>query len=166
MPYKDLVQPEIIMIQDDLRLRKYDGNYKIAVPWYQDKVVYYNSEGITDESKIPDADYVKGMYDYLVKNGECYFIEVLEDQKFVPIGDVTLKEQNPPIVIGAAKYRGIGIGKKVMTAIINRARELGIKKFYGSTVYDYNIVSQKMHESLGYKCVGKEGNEKIYELEL
>lgn len=160
---RDIVQPELIEIDAKLRLRKYDGNYKIAVKWYQDPEVYYNSEGITDPCNIPDDDYVKGMYAYLVNAGECYFIEVLEDGAFVPVGDVTLKEENPPIVIGVAQYRGVGIGKRVMEAIIERAKELNIPKLYGSTVYDYNIRSQKLHESLGFQVVGKRGNELIYE---
>ncbi len=166
MPYRDVIQPEILSIEPALRLRKYDGNFEIAVPWYQDPVVYYNSEGIEDPEKIPGRDYVQGMYQYLSEHGECYWIEVLEDGAFVPIGDVTLKEENPPIAIGVGKYRGIGIGTKVMQAIINRARELGIPKLYGSKVYTYNIVSQKMHEALGFRCVGVNGRERSYELDL
>jgi len=106
------------------------------------------------------------MYDHLFNNGELYFIEVLENDEFIPIGDVTLKEENLPIVIGVAKYRGKGIAKKVMKAILNKAKELGINKIYGSVVYDYNIASQKLHESLGYRCVEVRGNKLIYELEL
>lgn len=166
MAYKDFEQPIIIEIDEKLRLRAYDGNYSIAIPWYQDEVVYYNSEGITDTSRIPDEKYVKGMYEFLKNVGELYFIEVLENGEFIPIGDVTLKEENPPIAIGVPKYRGKGIGKKVMKAIIKRAKEVGISKFYGTTIYDYNIASQRMHEELGYKCVEIRGKDRIYELEL
>jgi RimJ/RimL family protein N-acetyltransferase len=166
MAYKDFVQPQIINIDNEIRLRAYDGNYQQAILWYQDEVVYYNSEGITDSSKIPDESYVKRMYEYLNNNGELYFIEIHEDGKYIPIGDVTLKEQNPPIAIGVAKYRGKGIGTKVMKAIIKRAKEIGMTKFYGTTIYDYNIASQRMHEALGYKCVEIKGKDRIYELEL
>lgn len=166
MAYKDFNQPNIIYIDDNLRLKAYDGNYEQAIPWYQDEVVYYNSEGITDVSKIPDKNYVKRMYDYLYNHGELYFIEVKENDSFAAIGDVTLKEENPPIAIGVAKYRGIGIGKKVMNAIIKRAKEVGIEKIYGSTVYEYNTASQKMHESLGFKCVEIKDNKRMYELQL
>jgi RimJ/RimL family protein N-acetyltransferase len=166
MAYKDFVQPQIINIDNEVRLRSYDGSYKQAIPWYQDEFVYYNSEGITDTSKIPDESYVKRMYEYLNNNGELYFIEVLEDGAYIPIGDVTIKEQNPPIAIGVAKYRGVGIGTKVMKVIIKRGKEIGITKFYGTTIYDYNIASQKLHESLGYICVEVRGKDRIYELEL
>lgn len=85
--------------------------------WYQDPVVYYNSEGITKQEDIPDESYVKKMYEYLSNAGECYFIEVWENGKFIPVGDVTVKEENPPIVMGEARYRGIGLGKQVMAAV-------------------------------------------------
>lgn len=166
MAYKDFQQPEIIEIDENIRLRKYDGNYKQAVAWYQDEFVYKNSEGISDSSKIPDEKYVRKMYEYLSENGELYFIELMKNGTFIPIGDVTLKEENPCIAIGVAQYRGIGIGKKAMRAIIERAKKLGIQKFYGSSIYDYNIISQKMHESLGFKCVEARDGIKVYELNL
>lgn len=166
MSYRDILQPEVIDIDDTLRLRKYDGKYEIAIPWYQDPIVYYNSEGITDPEKIPDTEYIKRMYRYLSEHGECYWIEVLEKGVFIPIGDVTLKEENPPIAIGVAQYRSVGIGTKVMRAIIRRAKELGIPKLYGSKVYTYNKISQKMHESLGFQCVGISENEMYYEIDL
>jgi len=164
MFFKGIVQPNILNIDETLRLRIYDGNFMIALPWYQDEVVYYNSEGITDKLKIPNEEYVEDMFDYLKEKGEVYFIEIKKDGVFTPIGDVTLKEENPPIVIGVPEYRGKGIGKKVMSAIINRAREIGIKRFYNAIIYDYNIASQKMCESLGFKCVEVKGNERVYEL--
>ena len=156
-------QPEILSVSDAVRLRKYDGNYRIAVKWYQDPVVYYNSEGIVRPEDIPDEVYVKKMYDYLSEAGECYFIEVLEDGRFIPVGDVTVKAENPPIVIGEARYRGRGLGKQVMAAVLKRAMELGIPKIYGSAVYDYNISSQRLHEALGFRPVGKRENMILYE---
>lgn len=157
---------KILQIEENLRLRAYDGDYLQALPWYQDEYVYRNSEGITDSGQIPDENYVRRMYEYLSEHGELYFIEILENEKYVAIGDVTLIEENLPIVIGVAKYRGCGIGKKVMKTILARAKELGVTKIHGSAVYDYNIASQKLHEALGYKCVRVEGNQRIYELEL
>lgn len=164
MPLSGSQQPRVIPVDDGLRLRAYDGDYRKAVAWYRDPVVYRNSEGITDVSKIPDEDYVRRMYEFLSRSGELYFIEVLEDGEFVSIGDVTLKEENPSIAIGVPKYRGIGIGKKVMKAIIARARELGIARFHGTKIYDYNTASRRLFESLGFRCVRVEGNTRIYEL--
>lgn len=166
MDEKQNPQPEILPIDRDLRLRKYDGNYRIAVKWYQDPVVYKNSEGITRQEDIPDEDYVRAMYEYLSANGECYFIEVLENGRFRPIGDVTVKAENLPVVIGEAAWRGRGIGRRVMAKALCRARELGISRITGSVIYDYNTPSQRLHESLGFHRVDVKGNKWIYELSL
>lgn len=168
MSINGIAQPEIINIDGTLRLRAYDGNYLTGLPWYQNEAVYYNSEGITDKSKIPDAKWVENMYSAFSNSGksEMYFIEIKKNDTFIPIGDVALQEQNPPIVIGADEYRGIGIGKKVMSTVIQRAREIGIKKLYNTVIYEYNIASQKLYESLGFVCVDVRNNERIYELTL
>lgn len=161
---KNIQQPEIITINDFLRLRKYDGNYEIMLPAYQDPYIYQNSEGIFDDAKKPDLDYVKGMCDYLSKAGEFYFIEAKENGSFVSIGDVTVKAENPPIAIWAEKYRGVGVGTTVMKTVINRLKEFGIDKISGSTVYKWNLPSQKMHEKLGFRRVCENEREYTYEL--
>ena len=155
MALKEFEQPEIIDISDTLRLRKYDGHYELFLPGYQNPVVYQNSEGIFDESRIPDLDYVKGMCTYLAKVGELYCIEAKENGTYVPIGDVTVKDENPPIAIWVDAYRGKGIGKLVMQTVIT-----------GSTVYQWNTSSQKLHESLGFHRVSEDEKEITYEREL
>ena len=166
MPLQNVLQPEIIDINQTLRLRKYDGNYQVALHWYHDPYVYNNSEGIFDDSKKPDIDYVKGMYNWLNENGELYFIEVLDSDTYIPIGDITIKPENPPIAIGVNKYRGMGIGNLVMKTVIDRLRTLGYKKIFNSTVYKWNIASQKMHEKLGFVRVKETDREYLYELDL
>ena len=162
----DLSQPEIITINDSLRLRKYDGNYEMLLPAYQDPYIYQNSEGIFDDAKKPDLDYVRGMCEYLTKAGEFYFIEIKENDSFISIGDVTVKAQNPPIAIWEEKYRGVGIGTTVMKTVIDRLKELGVDKITGSTVYKWNLPSQRMHLKLGFKCVDENEKEYIYDLNI
>lgn len=159
-------QPEIITIDDSLRLRKYDGNFEIMLPAYQDPYIYQNSEGIFDDTRKPDIDYVKRMCEFLARAGELYFIEVKENGSFISIGDVTVKAENPPIAIWVEKYRGVGIGTAVMKTVISRLRELGINKITGSVVYKWNLPSQRMHEKLGFQCVGEKDKELIYELSI
>lgn len=106
------------------------------------------------------------MYHYLDSVGELYFIEILVDGSYQAIGDITVKAVNPPIVIGDSNYRGKGIGKKVMQAMIARAKELNFEKICDSEVYDYNLESIKLHESLGFKPTGKKDNTWFYELKL
>ena len=166
MALKEFEQPEIIDISDSLRLRKYDGHYELFLPGYQNPVVYQNSEGIFDESRIPNLDYVKGMCTYLAKVGELYYIEVKENVTYVPIGDVTVKDENPPIAIWVDAYRGKGIGKLVMQTVIDRLKGLGFAKITGSTVYKWNTASQKLHEGLGFHRISEDEKEITYEREL
>ena len=134
------------------------------MPGYQDPCVYQNSEGIFDEREIPTLDYVKGMCTYLAKVGELYYIEVKENDDVVPVGDVTIKGVNPPIAIWKEGYRGKGIGKLVMQTLIGRLKELGFDRIQGSTVYQWNVSSQKLHEGLGFMRVKEDEKEIIYDL--
>lgn len=166
MALGNTLQPEIITVRPDLRLRKFDGDHTGFLPGYRDPVVYQNSEGIFEESRIPDLDYVERMCGYLSRVGELYYIEVPEDGRFVPIGDVTVKPENPPIAIWRGEYRGKGIGKAVMSAVIERLRNLGYEKITGSSVYRWNTGSQRLHESLGFCRVEENEREIIYERKL
>lgn len=166
MSIKNIEQPIIIQIDDNLRLIKYSGNYEIALTGYQDPYVYQNSEGIFDDTKKPDIDYIKGMFEWLNNNGELYYIQIKEEQDYISIGDVTIKYVNPPITIWYEKYRGIGIGTKVMKTVIKRLKQLGYEKITGTTVYKWNKSSQQMHEKLGFIKIDENEDEYIYELIL
>ena len=122
MAINNIEQPNIININESLRLIKYNGNYEIALSGYQDPYVYQNSEGIFDDIKKPDLEYIKGMFKWLNNNGELYYIQVKDGQDYISIGDVTIKDVNPPITIWYEKYRFIGIGTTVMKTIIKRIR--------------------------------------------
>lgn len=77
MAIKDIDQPEIISINQNLRIRKPDKlDWKQAVPWYQNKKIMHFSEGIND--RVYNLEEVKRMYAYLSSIGELYFIEVYE----------------------------------------------------------------------------------------
>lgn len=166
MPINNIKQPFIIEIDDSLRLLKYNGNYEEALTGYQDPYVYQNSEGIFDNTKKPDIDYIKGMFEWLNNNGELYYIQIKAGEDFISIGDVTIKDVNTPITIWYENYRGIGIGTKVMKTVINRLKELGYEKIIGTTVYKWNKSSQRMHEKLGFIKIDENDDEYIYELTL
>ena len=166
MPIRNIVQPIVIEVEENIRLLKYNGNFEIALSGYQDPYVYKNSEGVFDDAKKPDIDYIKGMFEWLNNNGELYYIQIREGQDFISIGDVTIKDVNPPIAIWYGKYRGIGIGTKVMKIVIKRLKELGYEKITGTTVYKWNESSQRMHEKLGFVKVDENEDEYIYELNL
>lgn len=166
MPLPGIEQPQALPLGEGLRLGRYDGHYEKALPGYQDPYVYQNSEGIFDKDKVPDLDYVRGMCGYLDSHGELYFIEALENGVWVAVGDVTVKPENPPIAIWYAAYRGRGIGRLAMQAVIARLRQLGCKRITGSTVYKWNQVSLKMHQKLGFQIVQETEQEYYLELDL
>lgn len=166
MPFNNIEQPEIIKIEQGLRLKKFDGNIDKMVAGYQDPVVYQNSEGIFDQDKIPDIDYIKGMCKYLDGVGELYFIQVLENGEYSSVGDVTVKAENPPIAIWQENYRGVGIGSKVMKTVMDRLSFLGYEKITGTSIFKWNTVSQRMHERVGFSRVGETKDAYIYEINL
>lgn len=136
-----------IQIEETLRLRRFDGIYDFALAWYQDVETVY----LVDGTKTPYSDEtLTNMYNYLNGKGELYFIEVLENGEWLPIGDVTFWQEDMPIVIGERRYRGKGIGKKVISALVERGRAMGYDKLFVGEIYDYNIGSQKCFESVGF----------------
>ena len=147
MPIPGVLQPELIPICDDLRLRRFDGNYDIALPWYQDAETLRLVDG-KEDPYTPAR--IKRMYDYLGEHGELYWIEVWTENGFRPSGDVTLWQEDMPIVIGERAYRGKGIGRKVVAALCRRARELGYGKIYVDEIYDFNTGSRRCFESMGF----------------
>lgn len=157
MPIEGIEQPLILQIDDTLRLRKFDGVYDFALEWYQDVEMVYLVDGV----KVPYTfEKLERMYSYLNKVGELFFIEVLENGEYKPIGDVAFWSEDMPIVIGDKKYRGKGIGKKVILKLIERGKELGYTKLYVSDIYEYNIGSRKCFESVGFEecCKTEKGN--------
>ncbi len=152
MPIQGISQPEILQIEEGLRLRKFDGIYDFAFNWYQDVETVYMVDGV---KKPYSQETLKCMYEYLDKQGELYFIEVKNADTYIPIGDVTFWENDMPIVIGDKRYRGKEIAKKVIRALVERGKELGYHTLYVNEIYDFNDVSRKCFESLGFRAYEK-----------
>ena len=150
MGIQGIEQPEIFQIDDTLRLRKYDGVHDFALEWYKDEETVYLVDGKRDPYTMPR---LKGMYEYLNDAGELYFIEVLENGTYKPIGDVTFWQEDMPIVIGDPNYRGKGIGLKVILALIERGRELGYGQLAVEEIYDWNTASRRCFEKAGFQAV-------------
>lgn len=164
MPIDKINQPQIIYIDSKLRLRRFDDNYNFALQWYQDLELVKLVDG--PAASVYTKEKLKRMYEYLNCRGELYFIEVLEENKYKPIGDVALCKDNLPIVIGDKLYHNKGIGKGVLRSLILRARELELECINVQEIYDYNICSQKLFESFDFKQSGKTKNGKSYVLNL
>lgn len=156
-------QPDVLPVDERIRLRKYDGKYALAYEWYQDS----ETVKLVDGNEIPySLNRLEKMYDYLNKHGELYFIEVLEEGNYVSIGDVTFWQDDMPIVIGDKRYRGQGIGRKVVQALVERGRSIGFEKLYVNEIYDYNIASIKCFEHTGFQAFEKTENGNRYVLQL
>ena len=111
----------ILQIDNALRLVPY---YKVnhceeAFAWYQDVNLVHLVDGV----KRPYSPAsLEAMYSYLDQHGELFWIEVKEKGEWFPIGDVTLSQDNLPIVIGNPAYQHRGLGKKILSTLIELAR--------------------------------------------
>lgn len=161
MAIQGIEQPEMIQIDDALRLRKYDGVHDFALSWYQDEVTVW----LVDGNRNPyTMERLGGMYHYLNEARELYFIEVYENDTYKPIGDVTFWQEDMPIVIGDPNYRGKGIGRRVIQSLIRRGRMLGFDHLEVGEIYDWNEGSRRCFESVGFRVFTK--TEKGYSFQM
>ena len=160
MPIPHISQPEILIVDRDLRLRKFDGCYDFAFSWYQDAEMVYLVDGVR---RLYSRETLDNMYRYLDAHGELYFIEVRQNGVFRPVGDATFSREDMPIVIGDPAYRGRGIGKKVIGTLMRRALALGYRTLGVSEIYDWNPASRHCFEHLGFRPVEKTKRGSRYE---
>ncbi|NQJ22506.1 GNAT family N-acetyltransferase [Streptococcus suis] len=152
MAIEGVEQAAVLEIDNQIRLRRYDGIHDFAFEWHQDLELVW----LVDGNKEPyTLDRLNRMYGYLATNGECYFIEIFEDEQFIPIGDVTLFADDFAIAIGDKQYWNKGIGTKVLQRMIERAREVGLEEILVEEIYDWNTGSRKLFEKCGFEAVEK-----------
>lgn len=164
MSIEGIIQPDILEINEKIRLKSYRGEYKFALHWYQDKRNIQLIDG--PDASIYDEERIEKMYSYLNSIGELYIIELKEADEFKPIGDVTFCKDTLPIVIGDISYRQKGIGKLVISRLINRARELDFDELNIKEIYNYNLGSKKLFTSLGFQKKTSSENGSSYTLKL
>ena len=152
MPIAGIEQPQILQVDETLRLRKFEGIEPGMLDWYQDIETVYLVDGV---KATYTAEKLEQMYRYLDRHGELYVIDVLGDNGYRPVGDVTFWQEDMPIVIGEKALRGKGIGRKVISALVQRGKELGWSKIYVGEIYDFNPGSRKCFESAGFRAYEK-----------
>lgn len=165
MAIEGVIQPDFIVVDDELRLRKYDEPCDFALDWYQDSETVYLVDGV----RTPyDAEKLYRMYRVLNGRGELYFIEkkALNCSDYVPIGDVTFCQNDLPIVIGDKTLRGQGIGRRVIRALVERAKTLGYCSLDVQEIYSYNLGSRKMFESVGFRAIEETESGHCFRLDL
>ena len=140
---------QIIQINSSLRLVPYylADHRDVALTWYQD----VDLVEFVDGDRIPyNVEKLNDMYSYLEKHGDLFWIEFREKGEWLPIGDVTLSQENLPIVIGNPTYQHQGIGRKVLKTLIDLARKKGWKQLKVQEIYTFNRISIRCFESLGF----------------
>lgn len=140
--------PAVIGIGEGLRLRRFDGIEQVSLKWYEDEETVYLVDGVR-KKYTPET--LRDMYTYLDAHGELYWIEKDEGSGFFPIGDVTLCEDDLPIVIGDRRYRGRGIGVRVLRALIARALEAGWTRLSVREIYRWNAASRRLFTRMGFE---------------
>lgn len=163
MAIEGIEQPAVIQISDSLRLRKFDEIFDFALAWYQDEEVVWLVDGTKN---IYDRNRLSQMYHFLNDAGELYFIEILENGTYMPVGDVTFWQEDMPIVIGDPRYRRKGIGRSVITALVQRGRSLGFDHVAVDEIYGWNEGSRRCFESVGFHAYEKTSKGARYRMEL
>ena len=95
---------QIIQIDSSLRLVPYflADHRDVALTWYQDVDLVELVDGVRSPYSVKKLN---AMYSYLEKHGDLFWIEFREKGEWLPIGDVTLFQENLPIVIGNPTYQ-------------------------------------------------------------
>jgi RimJ/RimL family protein N-acetyltransferase len=91
------------------------------------------------------------MYDYLKHHGFLYYIKY----KNHLCGDVCLKYDGDLAITINNNYQNKHIGRRVIKKIILIAKYLGFKQVQAK-IYTFNIQSQKMFLSIGFKKLDTE----------
>lgn len=149
MPIAHVRQPEILPVGESLRLRRFCEPFDFALDWYQDAGTLLLVGGSTTPY---DLARLTRMYHYLNAHGELYWIELQDGTGFRPIGDVTFWQEDLPIVIGDRRFRRMGIGRQVVSALIRRGRLLGYDHLSVREIYRYNHGSRRLFEQLGFRA--------------
>lgn len=90
----------------------------------------------------------------------------LDDIEKNPIGYGHLDDDNLNIWLGICvlpKYHGMGIGNKIMKYLVQKAKDIDIKKI-NLTVDIDNIIAKKLYEKMGFKIFKK--TEEFYHMFL
>ena len=144
MPIPGIQQPEVLHVpcQDHLklRLRKYDGHFNFAWPWYQDPETVRLVDGKTEPYSM---ERIEKMYTYLNEHGELYFIEIFRNDLWTPVGDVTFWQEDMPIVIGDPRVDELKL--KVVKAVKE------VNDNY--TIHDFRMVEGISHTNLIFDVV-------------
>lgn len=143
-----------LIVDTDIRLLPYYPACETALAWYQDAQL---CKQVDDRDSVYDMSLLKRMYHYLDTHGELFYIEY----QGTLCGDVCLQENGELAIVICREYQDRHIGRKVITALLKRAKERGFKSCFAH-IYPFNAQSRKMFERIGF--VRQDEEHYIYEL--
>jgi GNAT superfamily N-acetyltransferase len=153
----------ILEVDAELRLRPFDGDRDVdlAWPWYQDPETVALVDG--PGSPTYARDRVGAMYAALAAQGEVYLIERRTPSGWEAVGDVTLAPDTLPIVVAPGQRR-LGIARRVLLRLVDRARVLGWSELRVREVFSDNDASHRLFTGLGF--VARDAGPPAYVLRL
>ena len=132
-----------LAVDADITLTPYFENYGETLRWYQDPELCRQVDNI---DFVYDLDRLRDMYGWLIAHGECWYIEY----RGRLVGDISLHGGEISVVI-CREYQNRHIGRRAVRRLLEYAREKGLSEVTAK-IYDFNIRSQKMFLSCGFRC--------------
>ena len=136
------------IVDNEIKLVKYYPNYQTALVWYQDPQL---CKQVDNRDTVYDLPLLKGMYQYLDKNGDLFYIKY----KNRLCGDVCLQPDGEINIVIAKPYQNRHIGRRVLQEIIKLARDKNLSQL-SAQIYTFNTQSKKMFLSMGFQQTAEE----------
>jgi ribosomal protein S18 acetylase RimI-like enzyme len=112
-----------------------------------------------------DRETIKNLQNEL---GNHYYLYFDESDRFVGYGMLRTFNKYEIPTLGCViwkEYRGMKHGKKIVSELIEKAKELGYKKIRLS-VYPGNVVALHIYQSFGFHNIGTIGKQLFMEVDL
>lgn len=129
-------------VDGEITLVPYFPCYDTALAWYRDADV---CRQVDNKDTLYDLPRLKAMYEYLKNRGDLYYIRYRGEL----CGDVCLQSNGEINIVIAKTFQNQHIGRRVVSALVRLAAEKGMPELF-AVIYDFNVQSQKMFESVGF----------------
>lgn len=134
--------PQIRIVDKEIRLVPYYRNDDVSLKWYQDPDVCRQVDNI---DHVYDIELLHKMYDFLVSNGECWYIEY----RGRLVGDISLRNNAEVAIVISKEYQNMHIGRRCVLNLLRLAEEKGMSQVRAN-IYSFNEQSRAMFRSVGF----------------
>lgn len=138
---------EIRIVDEELRLVPYYPCPEVTLPWYQDPELCRQVDNI---DHVYTLERLNAMYDFLSKNGSCYYIEY----RGRLVGDITLRDNAELCIVICREFQNRRIGRRCVENLLALAREKGMAEVRAN-IYDFNTRSRRMFLAAGFEPTGE-----------